>query len=1166
MRSLYKKKKKGDDAPLLTPDVVPSEEFREGVTPQRKSSFSSIEGRDDIIEKYSREVHKGLLNDLVASCDATSVYTGSVKLGVDDMSCVQSRAMSPSTSKLDAMGKATMFLNKDVRSRRKKTKPTLPPTGIKKDMEPKPQQSISAPVKDLNPDCDSSNVMSPLGVSPSSASLDIFGDLDDSDDKQLNSILDKLLLDTDVLEKKSSQRSEVKRIHQGSNERPEGRAKVNSVIDELLKVNDVIDETPSQLLRMKDSRQSSSNDYSGKAANCSRSSERLASKETTERPSTSSSGRDSSGVEDISPQISTIPVRNSSTLNGSSESTPELPLDPELLKSSGIVIVDPEQNGEYYHMDEDNKSLTNKDLLIIRTNKVEEKDRKEEDDDGSVISNLTEVTFSKSKRERARRIVEHLREATSDKIPDNGAWCGTDFPSLFFNDNDDLCAGDIASHPVKTKDTTMKQAIENTPKTRAEDLPDEEKDTEPTTKYDGEPNLSEDAELLFNAIVALTSKGGAPVDCGSYEEKVTVCISRIYIGTEDEVKRDPVPRQGMVDQKASRQDFSGIRGLRCTWNEPKLSHDIGVKFDEDEKGHAVVRSIIDESTAQKAGVQVGDILSFAVPLNNTFQGYEKACDFISRLELIGMRTCYRELFDLFLSKTSSGWPVALVFRRVSQAIIRFKRLPFGLLSVDMNIDIYKASTFVHELVTQSREYDYWREADGVYERIRGNIEFFMPLPCHRQDKRQISNKSTIGESFVNMLKGQNGNQTSARGLFIPISLKDENIFNVAFRRSALLAAYAEDSVGAVYVRVTSSFVGSGLAICRGHGGDWSSPCAVGANVSDTIGPNEMEFIVFIRESNTIQELTKQQRVELNCSSNENGEANCVFFIKEKESFICTNQMKCEIYSRDDLNRLFYKKKWNIQSILNGKISHPTETLSLFGALNRLESPSTHYPHPTPPQNLLKYIKHDWSLTSSCPPSENLESPLDMEGNLTLRELLQLFDSNPDTTIEDSREFCIFSQKLKTMLYDGVKVDYRWQQAEEKTEDSGEKKDSPKYHSATVTLRLALTPGDDLQNAVLRFITRSRMTPSQNRDKESFYHSSLELKIQNIVGISQLISNKSFRHLMSPQDKHSRKRFVCLEMEDGEKIAFLARTGKDASLLSCGLKLIIERILQEKNQD
>ena len=53
-------------------------------------------------------------------------------------------------------------------------------------------------------------------------------------------------------------------------------------------------------------------------------------------------------------------------------------------------------------------------------------------------------------------------------------------------------------------------------------------------------------------------------------------------------------------------------GLRCTYNEPKLSDDLGVKLLEDDDGQAVVVKVIPESTAERSGVKIGDKLSVSV--------------------------------------------------------------------------------------------------------------------------------------------------------------------------------------------------------------------------------------------------------------------------------------------------------------------------------------------------------------------------------------------------------------------------------------------------------------------------------------------------------------------------------------------------------------------------
>ena len=103
----------------------------------------------------------------------------------------------------------------------------------------------------------------------------------------------------------------------------------------------------------------------------------------------------------------------------SSSTSPYIPVDPRYLKKKGILIVDPNKNGEVYRMDEQNKCLTDKELIIIgQTNGYEHGD----DDDQTQMSNLTEVTYQKSKEERIKYIMQHLKDAAAH-IPESKVWC-----------------------------------------------------------------------------------------------------------------------------------------------------------------------------------------------------------------------------------------------------------------------------------------------------------------------------------------------------------------------------------------------------------------------------------------------------------------------------------------------------------------------------------------------------------------------------------------------------------------------------------------------------------------------------------------------------------------------------------------------------------------------
>ncbi len=223
------------------------------------------------------------------------------------------------------------------------------------------------------------------------------------------------------------------------------------------------------------------------------------------------------------------------------------------MSKGGILIVDPNKNGAVYRMDEDNKSLTDKDLLIIGHNR--KGGTGDDHDDSTIVSSLTEVTYQKSKEERVKLIVQHLKDAAAT-IPESDAWCSifqcSQSPPLV--DSADLMSDRDVEQLKKAIDANEAQHF----------------------------SLTEDAGLLFRSLI------GTKVEYGSFNEKIIVCITRIYLALVE----------GGNDN-----------GLRCTYNEPKLSHDLGVRLLEGKDGQAIVAAVIPESTAERSGVQIGDRLS-----------------------------------------------------------------------------------------------------------------------------------------------------------------------------------------------------------------------------------------------------------------------------------------------------------------------------------------------------------------------------------------------------------------------------------------------------------------------------------------------------------------------------------------------------------------------------
>jgi len=200
-----------------------------------------------------------------------------------------------------------------------------------------------------------------------------------------------------------------------------------------------------------------------------------------------------------------------------------------------------------------------------------------------------------------------------------------------------------------------------------------------------------------------------------------------------------------------------------------------------------------------------------------------------------------------------------------------------------------------------------------------------------------------------------------------------------------------------------------------------------------------------------------------------------------------------------------------------------------------------YPHPTIPRNLALYALNDWTLSQSSLPSGHLESPFDFMETLSLRKLLDVMPKYYEEAKEDIREFQLFMQKFKLFLIDGVPVDYQ-----SSTRAQGQDR---------AILSLRNPPGEQLYTATLVI-----QTQEVNYDEGQYY----EVDLRRIVRVTKSLADslqeeKSLHHLMTKKEK---KRFILIDTYDRKQLQFFAKTTKDANLILCGLKLLIERLLRE----
>ena len=490
-----------------------------------------------------------------------------------------------------------------------------------------------------------------------------------------------------------------------------------------------------------------------------------------------------------------------------------------------------------------------------------------------------------------------------------------------------------------------------------------------------------------------------------------------------------------------------------------------------------------------------------------------------------MRTTYRELFDMFLSKTTSGWPIALVFRREVD----------GRTSTTMNLPliIQQAAAFMHELVCKSRECDYQQESSSNHEIIRGNIELFFPRPIIREKVVSTSLWNTLTSTLE-------GVSTRNYQPLLPSCLGSLNtsqyVSPILWRRQFLKTALDDISVFLYASFTRSSTTDTSIIMSRAYDGSWSDPIRVKCAVSDSsMAPliGSIEYVMLIHDPTILVPICRHEKVDL--------------YSNGQSSTDVPNPQISESYNNSTLIK--YKGTYYVGHdvrfmIIASNIFHMAPTCSaectsnLHGALKRIEYSSTMYPHPTVPRNLVKFSTCNWDLAKSCSVTSTLEYPCSFREGTTLRQYIDALRKNDVHMDEERREIDIFYQKFKLLLIDGLSIDSLQLSEAMSSIIKG-------------TLLLSILPGEKMDCGCLQFIVKNKtMMKSSNISTTT----AIEIDLSLINSIHQ---NTGALEL----DRKMKKRFISIETHDKKKLLFLARTSKDAELLLCGFKLIMEKLVQ-----
>lgn len=534
-----------------------------------------------------------------------------------------------------------------------------------------------------------------------------------------------------------------------------------------------------------------------------------------------------------------------------------------------------------------------------------------------------------------------------------------------------------------------------------------------------------------------------------------------------------------------------------------------VQSSDDFQAH--VSYVMKGSKAYRIGVRKGDILSFAVALSNVDKNDGVMADkIIKRLESVGMRTSYRELYDIFLSKSTSSRPIGLVFRRWLR-----NSAPITITSTRINDEFEWSTDFLQALTIKCREYEF--EQKVPFQNNDSIDSDTVPFVSRPNVSLQ---QNTLVNNYFNMVG------TIADYIFQTDPLSEGNFLSYRTLRSLV-----EQSVALAFVcqdpqKGSTKSTGTGFVVVRSHDGSWSPPCFVSmmGNESRLARTFENAKMIAICQQELLDELLSGSVVHFNAPKSEVVDVDVlaldsVIIGSKGGRFHPIQDFSIAIKTSEAQNQGAYVKTFGQrvgnQDIADGQVSPPEQSIDFYGALQSLELPHSMHAHPVVPEKIEPYCNSDWAdLDQYLSPTSG--------GMTTILK---------HSSTEDRLEIDIFTRRLKYYLMDGVPV----QMVSDDNNDDRE-------------LRLTIANPDSLSGSLLE-LSGKRKPGLVGIAPQGHFSTTFE----NITKLSR--QPPSCLDL----DEEDKRRFFSLETDlSAGPVMMLAKNKRDAELLLAGLKLLLER--------
>lgn len=532
-----------------------------------------------------------------------------------------------------------------------------------------------------------------------------------------------------------------------------------------------------------------------------------------------------------------------------------------------------------------------------------------------------------------------------------------------------------------------------------------------------------------------------------------------------------------------------------------------VQNSEDFQAH--VSYVIKGSKAYKSGIRKGDVLSFAVALSNVDKEDNVMADkLIKRLESVGMRTSYRELYDIFLSKTTNCRPIGLVFRRQLKS-----SAPVTINSSCINDEFEWSTDFLQSLTIKCRE-----------------LEFEQKVPFQKNqsfDSNVVPFVSSPGVSLeLNSLASMIGNIAD---YIFRQDTEDDSPLSYHTLRSMIEQSLALAFVcqGSKPKNGSSKATGTGFVVVRSDDGSWSPPCfltTMGNEIRETRSSKNV-YLITICKKELLDKLISGAVVHVVAPKNKLADVltlDSVIIGSKSGRFHTMSDLSMAIKTSESQNRGAYitsfEQRVGNEDIVNGQVSPPEQTVDFYGALQSLELPYSMHAHPVIPENIEPYYNSDWvELDQFISPRSG--------GMATILKY-----SSP----EDRHEIDIFTRRFKYFLLDGVPVQIL---SSTNSDDNDERE-----------LRLNIDSPDSLSKSFL-VLSRKRKPGIVGIAPKKNFSTSFD-KITKLSRQPPAALNL---------DDEQKKRFFSIETDlSAGPVMMLTKNKRDSELLLSGLKLLLER--------